>query len=95
MWHESRVILFDVSEVIAEVARDIVRTTASARPRGRIIRGADAVYLATADFSGADTLVTHDSALLAHSGMLRIHICPPSVLYNELSKTTMGGDPTS
>jgi len=94
MWQGSRIIRFDVTEIIAQRARDIVRSTASARPRRRIIRGADAVYLATAANAGADTLVTRDAALLSHSGMLGIRICPPAVLYNDLSDTSSRGDRT-
>jgi len=94
MWEISRVTRVDVTEVVARQARDIVRAAAAVRPRRRLIRGPDAVYLATAAVSGADTLVTRDAALLSHSGLLGIRICPPAVLYNDLSDTTSRGDRT-
>ncbi len=84
MWDSSPVVRLDVTGGVAERARDIVRASEAARPRRRIIRGADAVYLATASLLGADTLITGDAALLAHSGMLGVHICLPTVLSEEL-----------
>lgn len=45
MWNSSPVVRLDVTRGVAERARDIVRASEAARPRRRIIRGADAVYL--------------------------------------------------
>lgn len=93
MWRTSPVFIQDVTLALANEAREIVRASQSARPRRRIIRGADAVYLATASLLEADTLITGDAALLAHSGMLGVRICLPTVLYDELvPNTTAEGD---
>lgn len=92
MWRSSPVLIQDVTLALADEARFIVRASQAARPRRRIIRGADAVYLATARIYGADTLVTGDEALLSHSGMLDVRVCLPSVLAGELALDTSPSD---
>lgn len=84
MWLLSRVQIQDVTLAVANLARDIVRASEAMRPRRRLLDGPDAVYLATARLFGAETLITGDAALLAHSGMLGVRIGLPSELANEL-----------
>lgn len=92
MWLSSRVQVQDVTLAVATLARDIVRSSRAMRPRRRLLDGPDAVYLATSSLFGADTLITGDAALLAHSGMLGVRICLPSVLAGELALDTPSSD---
>ena len=85
MWRTARIARLDVTRTVARQARDIVRSTAAQRPAKKLIEGSDAIYLATASILKADTLLTGDNALLAHSGMLDVRVCLPPVLFFELN----------
>jgi len=85
MWRTARITRLDVTRAVARQARDIVRGAAAERPQRKLIDGSDAIYLATASILNADTLVTGDKALLAHSGVQSVRICLPPVLYFDLN----------